>query len=89
MGKIRPLLTGNDSKLKNLIKKRHGNVPVHGVEVILAGDQPDENGRARLILPQGRIPSGTSTSTFTYISPDVTEAILKRIPTQLPKKPQA
>lgn len=86
---------GGDQELIDLIKRMHGDIPVRGIEVVMHDDlDRDENiGRGRLIDPGpylnvGREARGgayTMTSTYTYVSPEVTAALINRMPVEPPQ----
>lgn len=79
---------GGDTELQTLIKERHGDIPVEGIEVGMRGGlRSDEVGEGRLVSPPLGLGSGRSTGhvhtftrTYTYVSPDVTQALMERIP---------
>jgi len=72
---------GQDAELKTLIKKIHGDIPIRGIEVSMHSElYSDMVGEGKLIDPPGESGPGTHTSTYTFVSPEVTQALMERIP---------
>lgn len=71
---------GKDVDLMRLVRARHGFL-VKRIEVDMCRElKSDKIGEGKLIDPSEESSSGTQTSTYTYVSPDVTQALMERIP---------
>jgi hypothetical protein len=72
---------GQDAELQELIRKKHGDIPVKGIEVSMNREfRSDKIGEGKLIDPSGELASGVYTSTYANVSPEVTQALMERIP---------
>lgn len=62
---------GQDIKLRELIKEKHGDVLIRKIEVSMRREFPsDEIGKGKLIDPPIQI----------FVSPDIIQALMERIP---------